>query len=291
MRARLLVLAAAVLFSTGGAAIKATSLNGWQVASFRSGLAALALALFLPGSRRRPTVPMCLVGVVYAATLVSFVTATKLTTSANAIFLQDTSPLYVALLAPLMLGERVKLADLWFMAALAAGLTAFFMGHEAPRESASNPRLGDLVATASGLTWAATIIGLRWLGTRDPNGDATRPALVVGNVMAFVAVLPFALPVVGTTPIDWVIVVYLGVIQIGLAYVCFSIGMAGVPALEASLLLLLEPVLNPLWSWLVHDEVPNRWSLTGGAIILCATAARTVWDAWEARGSAGLAVD
>ena len=71
----------------------------------------------------------------------------------------------------------------------------------------------------------------------------------------------FALPVVGTTPFDWAIVAYLGVIQIGLAYVCFSIGMAGVPALEASLLLLLEPVLNPLWSWLVHDEVPNRWSL------------------------------
>jgi len=63
--------------------------------------------------------------------------------------------------------------------------------------------------------------------------------------------------------------------------------MAGVPALEASLLLLLEPVLNPLWSWLVHDEIPNRWSLTGGAIILCATAARTVWDAWEARGVRG----
>jgi drug/metabolite transporter, DME family len=274
-----MVLAAAVLFSTGGAAIKATSLTGWQVASFRSGFAALALLVFLPRSRRLPTTPMWLVGIVYAATLVLFVTATKLTTAANAIFLQDTSPLYVVLLSPLVLRERVKWADVWFMVALAAGLVAFFLGHEAPRESASNPHRGDLLAVASGLTWAATIIGLRWLSTRTQDPDASEPALVAGNIMAFLATLPFALPTGATTTTDWAIVIYLGVIQIGLAYVCFSIGMAGVPAIEASLLLLLEPVLNPVFSWLVHGEVPNRWSMAGGAIILSATAARTVWDA------------
>jgi drug/metabolite transporter, DME family len=276
-----MVLAAAVLFSTGGAAIKATSLTGWQVASFRSGFAALALLVFLPRSRRLPTIPMWLVGVVYAATLILFVTATKLTTSANAIFLQDTSPLYVLLLSPLVLGERVRRADLLFMLALAAGLLAFFLGHDQPIETASNPFAGDLVAAASGVTWAATIVGLRWLGTRTRAGDASQPALVAGNVIAFIAALPFALPIAGVSTTDWAIVLYLGVIQIGLAYVCFSIGMAGVPAIEASLLLLLEPVLNPVWSWLVHGEVPNRWSLTGGAIILSATAARTLWDARE----------
>lgn len=273
-----MVLVAALLFSTGGAAIKATSLSGWQVASFRSGIAALALLVFLPRSRRWPTGRMWLVGIVYAATLVLFVTATKLTTSANAIFLQDTSPLYVVVLAPLVLHERVKWADIWFMAALAAGLIVFFLGHEAPRASASNPPLGNLLAVASGITWAVTIIGLRWLGTREREPEATQPALVAGNVIAFAAALPFALPAGNTTATDWSIIAYLGVIQIGLAYVCFSIGMAGVPAIEASLLLLLEPVLNPVWSWLVHGEVPNGWALTGGAIILAATAARTLWD-------------
>ncbi len=275
------MLLAALLFSTGGAAIKATSLTGWQVASLRSGFAALALLVFLPRSRRLPTTPMWLVGIVYAATLVLFVTATKLTTSANAIFLQDTSPLYVLLLSPLVLGERVRRADVLFMLALAAGLLAFFLGHDTPRETASNPFMGDVIAAASGVTWAATIVGLRWLGTRDAdaNANATQPALVAGNVIACLAALPFAVPITGTTATDWAIISYLGVIQIGLAYVCFSIGMAGVPAIEASLLLLLEPVLNPVWSWLLHGEVPSRWSLTGGAIILGATAARTVWDA------------
>src|SRR5262245_63224599 len=121
-----MVLAAAVLFSTGGAAIKATSLTGWQVASFRSGIAALALLVFLPRARRLPTVSMGVVGIVYAATLILFVTATKLTTSANAIFLQDTSPLYVLLLSQLLLSERVYRADLLLLVALAAGLSTYF---------------------------------------------------------------------------------------------------------------------------------------------------------------------
>ena len=280
MRARLMVLAAAVLFSTGGAAIKATSLTGWQVASFRSGFAALALLVFLPRSRRLPTTPMWLVGIVYAATLVLFVTATKLTTSANAIFLQDTSPLYVLLLSPLVLGERVRRADVLFMLALAAGLLAFFLGHDQPLDTASNPFLGRSRRRRQRRHLGGDDHRPSLAGTREhEDAEATQPALVAGNVIAFLAALPFALPVTATTTTDWAIVLYLGVIQIGLAYVCFSIGMAGVPAIEASLLLLLEPVLNPVWSWLVHGEVPRRWSLTGGAIILCATAARTVWDA------------
>src|SRR4029450_7337634 len=168
-----MVLAAAVLFSTGGAAIKATSLSGWQVASFRSGFAALALLAFLPRSRRLPTSPMWLVGVVYAATLVLFVTATKLTTAANPLFPQAPSPLYVLLLSPFVLGERVRRADVLFMLALAAGLLAFFFGHHQPLDTAPNPFRGDLVAAASGVTWAATIVGLRRLWTRARRAQST----------------------------------------------------------------------------------------------------------------------
>ncbi len=118
MRARLLVLAAAVLFSTGGAAIKATSLTAWQVASFRSGIAALAVLVMLRGARRVPDRATWLVGIVYAATLVFFVFANKNTTAANAIYLQGTAPLYILLAAPVLLRERVSGADLVFMAAL-----------------------------------------------------------------------------------------------------------------------------------------------------------------------------
>src|SRR3954462_1333030 len=105
LNSRLLVLAAAALFSTGGAAIKATSLTAWQVASLRSTVAIAALLVLLPRARRRPTASMLAVGVAYAATLILFVVATKLTTAADAIFLQDTAPLYVLLAAPFLLGE------------------------------------------------------------------------------------------------------------------------------------------------------------------------------------------
>jgi drug/metabolite transporter (DMT)-like permease len=125
MRARLLVLAAAVLFSTGGAAIKSTTLTAWQVASFRSGIAALAVLAMLRGARRLPDRATWLVGIVYAATLVFFVVANKNTTAANAIYLQGTAPLYILLAAPLLLREPVGRADIVFMAALGLGLGAF----------------------------------------------------------------------------------------------------------------------------------------------------------------------
>src|SRR5262249_5920716 len=111
---RLLVMSAAILFSTGGAAIKGTTLSPWQVACFRSGIAAIALATFLPEARRNWTWRLASVGMAYAATMIAFVCATKLTTAANAIFLQATAPLYVLLLAPLLLGEKARRSDLLF---------------------------------------------------------------------------------------------------------------------------------------------------------------------------------
>lgn len=277
MRARLLVLAAAVLFSSGGAAIKATSLTAWQVASFRSAIAAVAILCMLRGARRLPDRATWLVGAVYAATMVLFVVANKLTTAANAIYLQGTAPLYILLVAPLVLREPVRRADLLFMGALALGLGAFFMGQEVATGTAPNPALGNLAALASGLTWAGTVMGLRWLGRRSDDPRATQPSLVAGNLIAAGAALPLALPVTTFSTADLAILLFLGVFQIGLAYVCLSSGISGVPALEASLLLLLEPVLNPVWAWLVHGEMPTGWALLGGAIIMAATTVRTVW--------------
>lgn len=277
MRARLLVLAAAVLFSSGGAAIKSTSLTAWQVASFRSAIAAIAILCMLRGARRLPDRATWLVGAVYAATMVLFVVANKLTTAANAIYLQGTAPLYILLVAPLVLREPVRRADLLFMGALALGLGAFFMGQEVATGTAPNPALGNLAALASGLTWAGTVMGLRWLGRRSDDPRATQPSLVAGNLIAAGAALPLALPVATFSTSDLAILLFLGVFQIGLAYVCLSSGIGGVPALEASLLLLLEPVLNPVWAWLVHGEMPTGWALLGGAVIMVATTVRTVW--------------
>lgn len=277
---RLRLLAAAGLFSLGGAGIKGVGLDGWQVACFRSGFAALALFAFLPQTRRRLSPRILLIGAVYAATMILFVLSNKLTTSASAIFLQAVSPLYVLLLGPWLLKEKVQLPDLFYMGALAAGLFSFFVERDPASATAPDPRLGNLLAIASGVFWALTLMGLRWFGRERPEGTGTRgPASVLwGNILAFAVTLPFALPLRESRPADWLTVAFLGVFQLALAYALLLRGLQRVPALEASLLLLLEPVLNPVWAWLVHGERPGRWSLAGGCLILLATAARTWFD-------------
>ena len=271
------MLAAALLFSTGGAAIKAVSLDGWQVASLRSAFAVVALALFLPGSRRGWGRPRTwLVAVAYAATLVLFVTSTKLTTAANAIFLQSTAPLWILVLAPWLLGERLRARDLGFMAAVAAGLAVLFLGSPNARATAPDPATGNLLATAAGFSWALTVSGLRWLERTGERGGL--PAAALGNVIACLVVLPWAAPFPAPVLTDWLTLGFLGTVQIALAYMFLTKGLAGVPAFEGSLLLLVEPVLNPIWTWMVHGEEPGSWPIAGGAMVLIATAVKTAAD-------------
>jgi DME family drug/metabolite transporter len=273
LRARLYLLATAVLFSTGGAAIKACSLGIWQVAMLRSAFAVAALLVVLPSARRRWTAPVFGVGAAQAATMILFVSATKLTTAANAIFLQSTAPLYVLVLAPLVLHEPVRRTDVVFLVAFLAGLGTIFLGEATPTRTAPDPVLGNWLAAASGLAWAATVIGFRWTARE---GSLLGTALLAGNVIVALVCLPLALPIHGATAVDWTIVAVLGVFQIGLAYGLLSVGMREVPALEASLLMLIEPVLNPVWTWLVHGERVGTAALAGGAIVLAATAAKTI---------------
>ncbi len=277
---RLRLLGAALLFSTGGAAIKAASLSGWQVASFRSGVAALALLALAPATRRGWSLRVLPVGLAYSTTLALFVLANKLTTAANAIFLQDTAPLYLLILGPILLHEPVRRQDLVLIAVMLAGMSLFFAGQETATRTAPDPLQGNLLAAASGISWALTIAGLRWLSAKQ-GAAAAAPAVVVGNLVAFFGCLPMALPLTVLRLQDAAVVMYLGVVQIALAYVLLTRALAHVPALEASLLLLSEPALNPVWAWLVHGERPGRWALIGGAMILGACAANT-WRRREA---------
>jgi DME family drug/metabolite transporter len=317
---RLEVLAAAALFSTGGAAIKAVHFSGWPVACLRSAIAAAALLLAVPQVRRRPNWRMLGVAACYAVTMILFVQANKLTTAASTIFLQSTAPLFVLLLSPWLLGERIRRGDLVSMAAIALGLVLLVAGLEPASATAPQPLRGNLLAALSGLTWAGTIMGMRALG-RPPtvaggdglaqpagsnaagpaggdgraqpaganaagpatgDGPAGGEAIVAafwGSVLAAAVALPFSLPLPPSVAADWLVLAFLGVCQIGLAYVLLIRGIGRVPALETSLLLMLEPVLNPLWAWLVHGERAGPRVLAGGALILAATLLNSWHDA------------
>lgn len=288
--ARWKLLAAALLFSTGGAAIKACGHPAWQVAGFRSGIAALALFLLLPTARRRPSRGQLGVACAYAATLILYVLSNKLTTASNTIFLQSTAPLYVLLLARVWLDEPIRGRDLAFMAALAVGMAFYFVGVEAPSDTAPDPALGNVLAAASGLAWAFTVAGLRWLARHEYAAGAEVQGLAIGatvwgNVIVFAVCLGPAWPLSAGTPTDWLWVLYLGIFQIGLAYVFLTRGVRLVPALPAALLLLVEPVLNTLWAWWLHGEVPGAWARAGAGVIFVATLVHAIRSGSEDPGA------
>ena len=273
---RLSLVLAAALFSTGGAAIKGCSLNGWQVACLRSAIAALALFVLLPKARRGYSLAVAGWAAIYAATLVLFVTANKLTTSANAIYLQSTAPLWVLCLSPWLLRERIKRTDALPMLLFAIGLVFFFVQKESASRTAPDPASGNVLALASGLTFALSLVGLRKVSSGGQ--DASMALVVLGNLFAAVAYLPKAWPIEGAGASDWMVLGYLGVFQIGLAYVLVARGLAQVGALEGSLLLMNEPALNPVWTFFLQGERPGALALVGGGLILAATAAKTWID-------------
>jgi drug/metabolite transporter (DMT)-like permease len=276
----LLLVAAAFLFSTGGAAIKAVSMTPWQIASFRSGIAALALAVFVPDGRRHWRWVFLPVAAAYAGTLVLFTLATRLTTSANAIFLQSTAPLYLLFLGPLLLREPLSRADLLMLGAVAAGMWLCFASAQPAVATATDPRTGNLLGAVSGCTWALSVAGLRWLGRREGAGNAATATVVLGNLLACLVTLPPALRgLPGALHLSWMnlaVLFYLGAFQIGLAYLFVTRAIRHVPAFEAAMVLLLEPALNPVWVWLVERERPASSSVAGGILILSAT----LWNGW-----------
>lgn len=289
------LLAAALLFSTGGMAVKSCGLADVQIASWRCGIAAVTLLLCLPllqrskgealregqGSAPRPRAGLTwlhgFVGLSYAVTLVGFVLANKATTAANAIFLQSTAPIYIFFLAPWLLKERLRRSDLVVMLSLAVGMGLLLSGEVTATSVAPAPMRGNLLGAMCGLTWAVTLLGLRHLSVRggdsDNSGDALR-AVILGNVLGCLLVLPWALPMPAAPLVDWLWLVYLGVFQIGLAYLLLTWGLRRLSAFEAAILLLAEPLFNPLWAYMVHGEIPRGLALAGALIIFLVTVVR-----------------
>jgi DME family drug/metabolite transporter len=150
------------------------------------------------------------------------------------------------------------------------------LGDERPQASAPDPAKGNALALASGLAFALLLTGLRWLASRaarEPGGrdGGAMPAVLCGNLLAGLVALPFALPVTEVSGADLGALLFLGTIQIGLAYALLCAAVPHVPALLASLLLLVEPALNPVWTWALQGERPSALAIAGGALILAAT--------------------
>ena len=290
-----MMVAVAILFSTGGAAVKLSALSAWQLAGARSLVAAVVLAALIPQARRRWTGATLMVGLAYAATLVLFVHANKLTTAASTIFLQGTAPFWVILAGPLLLRERSKPRDLGLAAFMALAMVALLSNQSDSQTTAPNPVLGNTLALLSGASYSMVILGLRWLtlaGSSTDEHEGLR-AVVCGNLLAGLGCTPGAWSEGGAAAISRVfsehpweiaVVCYLGVFQIGLAYWLMTRAVRRLRAVETALLLLLEPILSPFWAGWAVGELPALGTWIGGVLVILATACHAIAGAKDPPG-------
>ncbi len=259
----LLVLGAAILWSTGGLFIKAAHLSAYELSFGRSLLAAITIAIFTRREGFGINRISALTSILYAALLVLFVLATKLTTAANAIFLQYTAPVYVLILEPLFYKEKFRGRDFITVAACIAGMSLFFVGKLRPQDVN-----GNLFALASGVCFALFFLLLRHSKARNVNRASSA---IYGNLIVVVFCAPAFLGAMqrGIGLSDFACIAYLGIVQIGFAYLLFTLAMArGVRSLDAGIIGYIEPVLNPVWVFLFIGERPSGWAIIGGAIIV-----------------------
>jgi drug/metabolite transporter (DMT)-like permease len=263
-RAILLLILVSVLWSLGGVLIKGVEWHPLAVAGTRSGIAAIVFLVFLGRPQIRWSLNQIVGAIAYVGTVALFVVATKVTTAANAIFLQYTAPIYVALLGPALLGERPRPADWWCVGIALIGILLFFRD-----QFSIEGGWGMAAALGSGFCFGIMVMFLRRERTGSPHA-----ALLLGNVATAFLGVPFMI----SSPIPpagaWIALIALGVFQLGLPYILYGIAIKRVTALEAMLIPMLEPILNPIWVALVRQEIPGPWSLAGGALVLVAVAIR-----------------
>jgi drug/metabolite transporter, DME family len=273
----LYVFAAALLWSTGGFFIKWTKLSGLELSFFRSFFAIFMVGFFTRHEGFRINAVSAVASVLYAILLILFVLATKQTTAANAIFLQYTAPVYILILEPLFYKEQFRLRDLVTVLVCVGGMTLFFVGQLRPEDIT-----GNLLALGSGLCFALYFLLLRHPTARLVNRASS---VIYGNLIAVVVTAPWGLAALPNLDrFDALSVIYLGVIQIGLAYLLFTSAMArGVRSIDAGIMGYIEPVLNPIWVFLLLGEKPSQWALFGGAIIIVAVITHMLLDAQKKR--------
>jgi drug/metabolite transporter, DME family len=267
----LLVLGAAILWSTGGLFIKATHLSPTELSFGRSLLAAITIAIFTRREGFGLNRISALTSILYAALLILFVMATKKTTAANAIFLQYTAPVYVLILEPVFYKEKFRLRDLITVAVCIGGMSLFFVGKLRPEHVS-----GNLLALASGVCFALFFLLLRHSTARDVNRASSA---IYGNLIVVLICAPafFGAMQRGIGAGDLARIAYLGIVQIGFAYLLFTLAMArGVRSLDAGIIGYIEPVLNPIWVFLFIGERPSGWAIVGGAIIITSVMAHMI---------------
>lgn len=259
----LLLVITATMWSLGGLLIKSINLNPVAIAGMRSAFASVIILIVLRKPKITWSKPQIGAAVCYAATVLLFVIANKMTTAANAILLQYTAPIYVAIFGAWFLKEKTTSFDWTIIFIVIAGMCLFFLD----KLSASG-MWGNVVALLSGVSFGGLAIFMRMQKDGSP-----LESIFLGNILTVIIALPFIFQSsIGKS--GWIDLTLLGVVQLGFPYVLYSKAIKHVTALEGILIPILEPILNPVWVFLFLGEAPGHWSIIGGTIVIAAVTFR-----------------
>jgi len=257
----------AFLWSSSGLFIKILTLNAYQISFYRSLIAAVTLLIISYGKHRTVKFEFdkltVLASLFYAGILIFFVIANKLTTSANAIFLQFTAPIYLLFLEPLLLKTKFRRKDLITIIICISGMVLFFTG-----KLEIGNIYGNLIAIAAGVCFAMFSLFVKWKKTLG--NENTIISIIYGNILVGIICFPLIFNEIAISSTQFYVLLYMGVVQIGISYFIFNIGIKYVSATESMIIGMLEAIFNPIWVFFGVGEVPAPTAVIGGIIIFAA---------------------
>ena len=265
-KAIILLICTAILWSKGGFLIKLIDWHPVAIAGGRSIIAALIMWAYVKKPKFTWSNIQIMGAVAYALTVILFVIANKLTTAANSILLLYTGPIYVALFSYWFLKEKITAIDWITILVVIIGMTLFFMEKLSP-----DGILGNFIAILAGIAFA-------WLAMclRKQKDESPLESLILGNILTGIIGLPFIIDSGIPSQQSMIALLVLGIFQLGIPYILYSKAVKHVSALDAVLIPVLEPILNPLWVFLLLGESIGMWPMIGGAIIIVAITTRSI---------------
>ncbi|NLM44703.1 MAG: DMT family transporter [Clostridiales bacterium] len=266
IKAIIFLVISSILASTGGILIKLVDWNPIAIAGSRSLIASIVILIYLKKPKFTFNKAQVLGSIAYTSTVILFVTANKLTTSANAILLQYTSPIFVALLGIWILKEKIYNYDWVTMFIVFGGMILFFID-----DVGLGNMVGNIFSIMSGFFFACVTISLRFQKDGSPVDT-----VLSGNVLTFLVAIPFIL---GSIPDSRSIIglVLLGVFQTGFCIILYALAMKHIKAIEAALITVIEPLLNPMWVFIFSGEKPGLYAIIGGIIVLSSVTIRGIY--------------
>lgn len=265
----LAVFLTALLWSSGGLFIKLITLSPMQISFFRC-LIAAAVFLIIFKSKVLKLNPLALLNSIsYAIVLILFVYATKTTTAANAIFLQSTAPIYVLIFEPILTKTKYEKINIITISVCFIGMILFFVGELSPGDIN-----GNIAALLAGLAFASFFLGMK-----KNEGKFGEASIFYGNILVSLFCIPFIIDLQALNTTNLVMVSFLGIFQIAIPYALFSYGIQRIKAVEASIISMFEPVLNPIWVFFGYGEIPKLNAIIGGVIIISAITIKTILTA------------